>query len=471
MAFSPDGKFLATGGQDKLVRIWDIISNTELVRLEGHSQLVEAVEFSPDGKWLVSVSGNYRMPERSGEVRIWDIDATSTHPHWAFEPETGPISGLSFAPDGKRFATSGGDGAVHIWGLDPADAVKSQGPDSHWPVAKVQVSSKLHGQPGVMSLAVTPDGSLLAAGTYQKIKLFQLPSGTDRGELPGHDSWVMKLAFSRDGKRLASSASDGTNIVWDISIAAKELGVLERPYVTTWPIAFTPDGSSLLVTWRDNFIYSWDFMSAGRSLYHHEYRAGGIEFSPDGDLLAIFGEASPEGVIRVLKGNSVVQSFSAAGGEPASVADVTAVRFAPDGKTLYAAQQNRFKGVARGGVEAVYGSGQNFVESCEIVSWDIATKKATRYHLSIRGPVQDIAVSTDGKNLILVGGRPGLDEGEAFLWHPGDRDVTASLGGHHGLVRAALFVDHGRHAVTACDDGSLRFWKMPVANLPTSPSP
>ena len=115
-----------------------------------------------------------------------------------------------------------------------------------------------------MSLAVSPDGSLLAAGTRHEIRTYQLPSGTERGVLIGHESGVMKLAFSRDGRRLASSAADGSNRVWDISVAGKELGILKRPYVTTWPIAFTADGSKLLVTWRDNFLYAWDFTTGSR---------------------------------------------------------------------------------------------------------------------------------------------------------------------------------------------------------------
>jgi WD40 repeat protein len=153
------------------------------------------------------------------------------------------------------------------------------------------------------------------------------------------------------------------------------------------------------------------------------------------------------------------------------VSEVSAVRFAPDGKILFAGQQSRVKVSSRGAVEAVYGPDESTVESCEIVTWDVATGKARRYHPSLKGPVRDIAVSPDDSKLNLVGGRTDIDEGEAFLWHAGDPDVAASLTCHPGAVRAAAFIDQGRQVVTACDDGSLRFWKVPSPMSPNSLSP
>jgi len=72
-------------------------------------------------------------------------------------------------------------------------------------------------------------------------------------------------------------------------------------------------------------------------------------------------------------------------------------------------------------------------------------------------------VSPDGKTLVLAGGRAGIQSGEAYLWHAGESEVAATLGGHRGPVRAAAFTSQGRRVVTACDDGSLRFWKVPGA--------
>ena len=71
----------------------------------------------------------------------------------------------------------------------------------------------------------------------------------------------------------------------------------------------------------------------------------------------------------------------------------------------------------------------------------------------MRGPIRDITVSPDGKTLVLVGGRAGTQSGEAYLWHAGESQVAATLGGHRGPVRAAAFTSQGRRVVTACDDG------------------
>ena len=397
---------------------------------------MEAVAFSPDGRWLVSVGGSYRQPEKSGEVRVWDIAATSTRPRWAFEPETGPISGLAFAPDGKTFATSGGDGSVHLWGLDPADAVRYQEPDQLWPIAAIAPAKGLDGAIGVMSLAVSPDGSLLAAGTRHEIRTYQLPAGTERGVLRGHESGVMKLAFSRDGRRLASSAADGSNRVWDITGAGKELGILKRPYVTTWPIAFTADGSKLLVTWRDNFLYAWDFTTGSRQPVGSQYRAGGLELSPDGESLAVFGERDPSGVISIMRGGKVAMTLPTSSEEPAGLVEVAAVKFAPDGKTIYSAQQRRLK-TDPDGAGKVDGPDLRSDEVFELVSWSDANGKLVQHLPAVRGPIRDITVSPDGKTLVLAGGRAGTQSGEAYLWHAGESQVAATLGGHRGPVRAA----------------------------------
>ena len=243
MAFSPDGTILATGGHDNRVRLWDVEHRTELARLSGHSQLVEAVAFSPDGKWLVSVSGNSRMPEQSGEIRVWDIGGTSTYAVQTLLPATGPVTGLSFAPHGKTFATCGGDGAVNVWAFDPKRPSKSQMIPPLWP----RVAIRPKAGDAVTSLAASPDGKLLAAGTHGAVYLYQPGVGFQdfgvvpavvsdlrdrRHEVNGLGSWNMKLAISPDGKLLASSTANGFNTIWDTK-TGKQVVRQERPYATT----------------------------------------------------------------------------------------------------------------------------------------------------------------------------------------------------------------------------------------------
>ena len=224
MAYSPDGTILATGGQDNLVRLWDVEHRTELARLSGHSQLVKAVAFSPDGKWLISVSGNYRTPEESGEIRIWDIDGTRTRPVQTLLPATGPISGLSFAPDGKTFATSGGDGTVRVWSFEPKVPSQNDKAQILWPRSAIEPKSG----DAVTSLAAWPDAKWLAAGTRGAIHLY-LPAGSAPEDIdpalarvikthenPLQDQYafgsaIMKLAISPDGKLLASSSASGAH--------------------------------------------------------------------------------------------------------------------------------------------------------------------------------------------------------------------------------------------------------------------
>jgi WD40 repeat protein len=503
MAFSLDGTILATGGQDNLVRLWDVDHRTELARLSGHSQLVEAIAFSPDGKWLVSVSGNYRMPEQSGEIRVWDIEGTSTRAVQSFLPATGPLTGLSFSPRGKTFATSGGDGAVHVWAFDPKLPNESQTAQRLWP----RVAIRPKARDAVTSLVASPDGKLIAAGTRGAVSLYQPGVGfQDFGVVPaavrelrdarldgnGLGSAIMKVAISSDGKLLATSSASGISMIWDIH-SGKELAHLTRPYVTTFPIAFTPRGAQLLVTWRDNYIHSWNFLTSESKPLFSQYRPGGLEISPDGKLLAVFGEGDPSGRVTLLNAETGDEVGSLV--QPGVPAEVTCLRFTPDGKTLVVANRQRLNDTGNGqdgqnmtekdleslnntefALLALRGKGhdgqeipQDALESDYLNVWDLAIK-TKRSGRRWNQPILDIAISPDGNHLAVVGGKPGESgyKNNAILWsnwkpsQPGEGTLR-SLDGHGDIVRAVAFFDGGREVVTACDDGLIRFWKVSTA--------
>jgi RNA polymerase sigma factor (sigma-70 family) len=214
VAFSPDGKVLATGGFDPdvrtrdvllgLVRLWDVAGGKEVRRFRGHLSPVICVAFSPNGRLLASGGQVVEGPRVQGEkyetesIRIWDIQ--SGRVHFRFGGWRG-CNCLAFAPDGRSLAsTSMSDSKVHVW-----------------ETATGRERVALPGRQDVAwALAFAPDGRTLAVGDLQHtIQLWDWPTGRRIGVVAGHRGWVLSLAFSADGKRLVSGSGDTTALVWD----------------------------------------------------------------------------------------------------------------------------------------------------------------------------------------------------------------------------------------------------------------
>jgi len=368
---------------------------------------------------------------------------------------------------------------VRVWNFEPKVPSQNERAQILWPRIAIQPKSG----DAVTSLAASPDAKWLAAGTRGAVHLY-LPAAYAPGDIdpalaqvsktqnPLQDphafgSAIMKLAISPDGKLLASSSASGVNTIWGTR-TGKEIAHRERPYVTTFPIAFQRE-NQLLVTYRDNFIQAWDFLTGETKQFANQYRAGGLEVSPDGKLLAIFGEADPSGVIRLVNvetGTKLGGLFPAGAGIQA---EVICLRFTPDSKRMVVASRKRVKdaGDDQAGLDMAR-------EVFEINSLNVSNLAVIPAPDTVNWnhPILDIAISPDGNHLAVVGGEPGerdSDKNKAVLlsnWdssRPGAEKTVRFLDGHGDIVRAVAFFDGGKQVVTACDDGFIRFWKVPAA--------
>jgi serine/threonine-protein kinase len=234
VAYAPDGKTLATASDDDTVRLWDPAGPRLRLTLKGHQHRVRALAWSPDGKTLASVSWDRT-------VRLWDA-ATGKEKATLRRPETRPLS-VAFSPDGKWLACGGTDHLVQMWdlaGREPKLAGVYRG-QANW----------------VMVVAFGPDGKTLISGGGGDGTLcvtdWDGTRFTDRRRLLGHRQVVNGVALAPDGKMLVSAGEDGRVICWEVATGKKV-----RSWELPWPVravAFGPDGRHLATANADSTLF------------------------------------------------------------------------------------------------------------------------------------------------------------------------------------------------------------------------
>jgi WD40 repeat protein len=311
VAFSPDGKTLASGSQDRTIILWDVEKHQPLGQpLQGHSSWVSSVAFSPDGKTLASGS-------QDRTIILWDVE-TRQPLGQPLQGHTDYVNSVAFSPDGKTLASGSDDDTIILW-----DVAKRQ-----------PLGQPLQGHTDyVNSVAFSPDGKILASGSGDgTIILWDMEKRQPIGQpLKGHIGSGSSVAFSPDGKTLASGSGDGTIVLWDVEKRQPIGQPLSGHTSYVYSVAFSPDGKTLASGSEDNTILLWDVekrQRIGQPLTGHPDAVSSVAFSPDGKTLAsgswdqtimLWDVEKRQPIGQPLKGDTNV---------------VWSVAFSPDGKTL-----------------------------------------------------------------------------------------------------------------------------------------
>jgi len=441
LAFSPDGRIMASGSADGTITLWNAANGRVLSSLAGHKYDVFFVAFSPDGRTLVSGS-------EDNTVKVWDL--VSGRERRTFAGSKGYLSSVAFSPDGHTVAAGSG-GTIKLWEVATGrelrtltghtDGVTSVAfsPDGRilvsgtergsielWAVVSGRELRTLTGHAGsVESVAFSSDDRILASGSADRtIKLWDVASGRELCTLVGHTGFVRSVAFSSDGHTVASGSDDSTIKLWDAA-TQRELRTLAGHTDSVTSVAFSRDGRTLALGSDDNTAKLWD-LASGREMHTltgHTGRVSSVALSPDGRIVA---SGSWDKTIKLWDVASGREMRTLVG----HTFWVNSVAFSPDGRTLASGSDDE-----------------------TIKLWDVASGRELRTLPGKTNGVYSVAFSPDGRTLASAD-----RDSSVKLWDVASGRELCTLAGHTGIVRSVAFSSDGQTVASGSNDGTIKLW-------------
>jgi WD40 repeat protein len=318
VALSPSGATLAVASAQ--ICLWDIAARSCVSGFGGAS--VNSIAFSPDGKTLAT-------GDRSGNTYLWNV-ATASKSAPLTDPNSGSSGVLSvaFSPDGKFLAAGDSNGRTYLWNV----AARTE---------SAPLSDPNSGSSGVLSVAFSPDGKFLAAGDSNgRTYLWNIAARTESAPLSDPNSGssgVLSVAFSPDGKLLAAGDSNGSTYLWNVATGSQRAAVRNPNSSDVLSVAFSPDGKLLVVGDKNGRTYLWNVATAKVSASLTDPGGTGVisvACSPDNTTMAA-GDNNG----RIYVWNVITRRLIATLTDPNNVA-IDSVTFNANGTALAVGDQN-----------------------------------------------------------------------------------------------------------------------------------
>ncbi len=412
VAFSPDGKRLATGSMDTTVKIWDLASRRGMATLTNHTEPVDSVAFSPSGNVLATASDN--------AVWLWD---TKTFRPLRSLPDA--ILKAKFSPDGKFLITGMTNGLI-FWDTETWTALR-----------KLELAGLLRSHPdwpnndsAEFGLAFTSDSHRVGVASNEGIRILRIPDLQETAMLPDSLPRLRPIAFSPDGRTIAAAALGHVVKVWDVE-TRHQTNLLSGHSDSVFGLAFSPNGTKLATASGDQTVKLWDTAKGEliRTFRGHAEEVWDVVFSPDGKLLT---SVSKGGAVKV---SDALGSSSEAG----DLAGILPLGFDSTGNVVVVNVTNRMF------------TAFDPESSQPVSAWPVGKAGAIAAFRSI---------FRDGRTAVIIRGNPSdpLEHPRIELWDLSrgkllfsQREATLRLG----------FSPKAGILATGGSDGSVSLWRIP----------
>lgn len=439
VSYSPDGKYLASAGNDDTVRIWQ--ADGKLLQTLPHEDDVRRLAWSPDSQRIASGS-------RDGNLRIWSLDgqllqkvdtgqrvrAVRFHPSqemiatgsddgdvmlWNFQGDRlltikaheNVVNDVNFSPDGSHLVSSSHDRLIKMWNLQ----------------GKLEVTFSGH-QDKVWDVTFNPAGDRLAsAGSDNSVRIWTM-DGKEQLNLQAHTNWVRSVSFSPDGKRIASSSDDDTVKVW--SSDGTLLKTFRGSNTSVRSVSFSPDGNLIAAASDDQSIRIRSVEgSVIEVLQGHRADIKGVRFSNDGKIIAT---VSNDDTLRLWNrdGATLIKSIEYLGG-------MRNINFTPDGKYAMTASYDK-----------------------TLQLWRIADllKDANPKPLTIfkghQSTVKNLSIASNNQRVVSADG-----QGKVLIWDM-QGNLLKSIDAHKPEASDVVFLPDNNHFVSVGGDGLVKVWTL-----------
>jgi WD40 repeat protein len=452
--FSPDGRYIVTASEDSTVRLWGI-DGKEIKKIPVKNQFFRSAIFSPDSKAIAAITAN-------NTIKVWGIDGREIITIKGQDREQ-YMSGISFTPDGKFIAAPSQDNKVNLvkfWNIQ-GQLIKtfsghqyniwsiSCSPDSKtiatadlggtvkiWSIDGREIKTFKAGENSIFGVSFSPDGNTIAtAGGDNTVRLWNL-EGKEIRTLGKHNNSVISVSFSPDGKTIASASADKTVKLW--SLDGKELNTLRGHSYYVFSASFSPDGKMIASASADNTVKLWNINEQEpKTFIGHNSALWGVSFSPDGKTIASAGydKIIKLWSIDVQKPKSITTDNSSEWNA------IWSLNFSPDGKTIATANHDR-----------------------TIKLWDVNSQKNIKTFTGHTQEVRDVNFSPDGQTLVSAS-----YDGTVKLWDINGQEIR-TLNANAGKLFSANFSPNGQTIVSGHNDGTVRLWNLQGQNFKTIPA-